>query len=69
MACAAVFDRWQDGIAEALLRDGTVHETAEAGRLAGFVIASYSGAMAMAKSRQDTGALCDYRAMFDRMIP
>jgi len=69
VACAAVFDRWQDGIAGALMRDGAAHEAAEAGRLAGFVIASYSGAMAMAKSRQDVGALCDCRAMFDRMIP
>ncbi|PKR56728.1 TetR/AcrR family transcriptional regulator [Thalassospira lohafexi] len=68
-ACAAIFDRWQGALGVELAGTGCLEDAEKADSLAGFVIAAYSGAMAMAKSRQDVRPLRDCRDMLDQIIP
>jgi len=58
-AVDAVFARWRQAIADKLRQDATVDEACrrDADATATFVIACYSGAMAMAKASQSTAPL------------
>lgn len=54
-----VFERWRNAIAERIRSDQAngALEGADAGELATFVVAAYSGAMAIAKTEQDSAPL------------
>jgi AcrR family transcriptional regulator len=58
-ALHAVFDRWRHAIADRIRADQAagVLDDADADELATFIVASYSGAMAIAKAAQDPAPL------------
>jgi AcrR family transcriptional regulator len=58
-ALQSIFERWQTALAEKLRADqaaGALTDV-EPERLAAFIVAAYSGAMAMAKAKQSSGPL------------
>jgi AcrR family transcriptional regulator len=59
VALQVVFDRWRDGIADRIRADQTsgALDEDDADDLATFIVASYSGAMAIAKASQDSAPL------------
>jgi AcrR family transcriptional regulator len=59
VALQVVFDRWRDGIADRIRADQTsgALDEDDADDLATFIVASYSGAMAIAKASQDSALL------------
>ncbi len=59
-ALAKIFDAWQQAIAEKIKRDqqsGVEDRQTNPERFAAFTVASYSGAMSMAKAAQNAGVL------------
>ena len=62
-----IFDEWRHCLADKIRKDGAVSKT-RAARLAAFAISTYSGAMTMAKSRQDAAPLRDIRDDLLRMF-
>ena len=58
-ALHVVFDRWRQNIADRIRADQTTGalDDADADELATFIVASYSGAMAIAKAAQDSAPL------------
>jgi AcrR family transcriptional regulator len=69
-AIAEVFDEWRLGIAHKLRADrpGDPVNDADADELAVFVVAAYSGAMALAKAKQDAGPLRICARQLTRML-
>lgn len=63
-ALRQIYDDWQAALAGALQRDGV----ADAGQLAGFVIAAYSGAILLAKAQQDAQPLRDCAGQLAAML-
>jgi AcrR family transcriptional regulator len=63
-ALGGVFAAWREAVSAKFQADIAANRAAgiDPGSLATFVIATYSGAMAMAKTRQDAGPLIDCRA-------
>jgi AcrR family transcriptional regulator len=70
IALHAVFDRWRDLIADRIRSEqamGALDDT-DADELATFIIASYSGAMAIAKAAQDSAPLKSCALQLARMM-
>lgn len=70
-ACDRAFREWEDVISEALVRDGI--DAADAGKLATFILATFEGALLVARARRDVAPLVDateqLASTVERMLP
>jgi TetR/AcrR family transcriptional regulator, lmrAB and yxaGH operons repressor len=53
LVCAAIFDSWQETVAERLVAEG--HRPREAAALAGFALAALEGAFVLSRTSHDAG--------------
>lgn len=69
-AASAIFREWQEALAERVreTRAGSKMSKAARNDVAGFVVASYSGAMSLAKAEQSTAALRNAALILKRWL-
>jgi TetR/AcrR family transcriptional regulator, transcriptional repressor for nem operon len=69
-AASGIFREWQDALAERVreTRAGSKMSKAARNDVAGFVVASYSGAMSLAKAEQSTAALRNAALILKRWL-
>jgi AcrR family transcriptional regulator len=69
-AATGIFREWQDALGECLhaTRAGSKMSKAARRDVAGFIVASYSGAMSLAKAEQSTSALRNAAAVLKRWL-
>jgi AcrR family transcriptional regulator len=69
-AASGIFREWQDALSESVreTRGGRKMSKAARNEVAGFIVASYSGAMSLAKAEQSTGPLRNAAGVLKRWL-